>query len=50
MRAQFSSPVFPGDTVVVRGWNDDGRVLFAVTTRENPDALCISNAYATLRN
>ena len=49
MRGQFSNPVFPGDTLLVRGWNEDHRVLFSVATKERPDAPAISNAYAVIR-
>ncbi len=49
MRGQFRSPVFPGDTLVIRGWIEDDRVLLSVTTAERPDAPCITNAYARIR-
>jgi acyl dehydratase len=49
LRGQFSNPVFPGDTLIVRGWNDGGRVILGVTTEERPEKLCLSNAYAVLR-
>lgn len=49
LQAQFSSPVYPGDTLIVRGWNEDGRVLLGVTTQERPDEPCLRNAYASLR-
>ncbi len=49
MRGQFSNPVFPGDTLVVRGWNEDDRVIFSVTTTEQPNTPSIGNAYALLR-
>ena len=49
LHARFSKPVFPGDTLVVRGWNDGGRVIFEASTEERPEALCLSNAYAILR-
>jgi len=35
---QFRRPVWPGDTIVVDGWNlDAGRVAAAVTVQERPD-------------
>jgi acyl dehydratase len=49
LRGQFSNPVFPGDTLIVRGWNDGERLILGVTTEERPDAPCLSNAYAVLR-
>jgi len=49
LRGQFSSLVFPGDTLIVRGWNEGERVILGVTTEERPDALCLSNAYAIVR-
>jgi acyl dehydratase len=48
-RAQFSKPVFPGDTLIVRGWEEGARVMVGVTTEERPDESCLSNAYAVLR-
>lgn len=48
-RGQFSNPVFPGDTLVIRSWNEVDRVVMAVSTEERPDKLCLSNAYAVLR-
>ena len=49
LRGQFSSPVYPGDTLVMRGWNEGPRVVLAVTTKERPGELCMSNAYAVVR-
>lgn len=49
LRGQFSSVVFPGDTLIVRGWNEGERVILGVTTEERPDALCLSNACAVVR-
>jgi acyl dehydratase len=49
LRGQFSNPVFPGDTLLVRGWNDGDHVILGVATEERPDAPCLSNAYAVLR-
>ncbi|MGB3053064.1 MAG: MaoC/PaaZ C-terminal domain-containing protein [Polyangiales bacterium] len=48
-RGQFSNPVYPGETLVVRSWNEGGRVVLAVSTAERPDQPCLSNAYAVLR-
>ena len=49
LRGQFSNPVFPGDTLVVRGWNEAERVVLTVSTDERPDELCLSQAYAVIR-
>jgi acyl dehydratase len=49
LRGQFSNPVFPGDTLVVRGWNQGERVILSVSTEERPDELCLSHAYAVIR-
>jgi acyl dehydratase len=48
-RGQFAKPVFPGDTLVVRGWNEDGGTAITVSTEERPGELCLSNAYAVIR-
>jgi acyl dehydratase len=49
LRGQFSNPVFPGDTLIIRGWDEGERVILDVTTRERPGKPCLSNAYAVLR-
>ena len=49
LRGQFSNPVFPGDTLVVRGWNEGERVTLTVSTEERPGELCLSQAYAVVR-
>jgi len=49
LRGQFSNPVFPGDVLIVRGWNEGERVILGVSTEERPETLCLSNAYAVLR-
>ena len=48
-RGQFSNPVFPGETLMVRSWEEGGRVVLGASTAERPDQLCLSNAYAVLR-
>ncbi len=48
-RGQFSSPVFPGDTLIVRGWNEAERIVLTVGTEERPSELALSNAYAVIR-
>lgn len=38
MGGRFSKPVWPGDTIVVRGWDlDDGEVALQVAVSERPD-------------
>lgn len=49
LRSQFSNPVYPGETMVIRGWNEMERVILSVTTEERPEEACLSNAYALLR-
>ncbi len=49
LRGRFAKPVFPGDTLVVRGWNEEGRTTVTVSTEERPSELCLSNAFAVIR-
>ncbi len=49
LRGQFSNPVFPGDTLIIRGWNEGERWILSVTTEQRPEKPCLSNAYAVLR-
>jgi acyl dehydratase len=49
LRAQFSSPVFPGDTLVVRGWREGERIIVSANTAERPKDACLTQAYALLR-
>jgi acyl dehydratase len=49
LRGQFSNPVFPGDTLIIRGWNEGERLILSVTTEQRPEKPCLSNAYAVLR-
>lgn len=49
LQGQFSNPVFPGDMLIIRGWDEGERVILDVTTRERPGKPCLSNAYAVLR-
>lgn len=48
-RGQFSNPVFPGDTLIVRSWNEGECVILGVSTEERPEQPCLSNAFAVLR-
>jgi len=49
LRGQFSNPVFPGDTLIIRGWNEGERVVLSVGTEEAPGKPSLRNAYAVLR-
>jgi acyl dehydratase len=49
LRSQFSNPVYPGETMVIRGWTDKQQVILSVATEERPEAPCLSHAYALLR-
>jgi acyl dehydratase len=48
LRAQFSNPVFPGDTLIVRGWLDGETVVLGASTEERPGELCLSQAFAVI--
>jgi acyl dehydratase len=45
---RFSKPVWPGDTIVTRGWREDGRVIVVAGTREHPEEPVFSNAWAEI--
>lgn len=49
LRGQFSNPVFPGETLIVRSWNVGERVILSASTEERPERPCLSNAFAILR-
>jgi acyl dehydratase len=49
LRGQFSNPVFPGDTLIIRGWDEGEHLILGVTTEQRPEKPCLSNAYAVLR-
>jgi acyl dehydratase len=48
LHSQFSNPVFPGETLIVRGWKEGDRVLLAAHTEERPKEACLSQAFAVL--
>ena len=48
LRTQFSNPVFPGDTLIVRGWRDAETVVLSASTEERPGELCLSQAFAVV--
>lgn len=50
LSARFSRPVWPGDTLVIEGWDSGGGTVLRVRTRENPDEDVLSAAIATHRS
>ena len=46
LQGQFRKPVWPGDTLVVEGWRQDGLVLLRATTAERPEEVVFGNAWA----
>jgi acyl dehydratase len=45
---RFSKPVWPGDTIVTRGWREDGRVIVVAGTKEHPEEPVFTNAWAEI--
>jgi acyl dehydratase len=45
---RFSKPVWPGDTLVVSGWREDGRVIVQAGTKEHPEEPVFSNAWCVV--
>jgi acyl dehydratase len=46
----FQAPVWPGETLVIRGYRlDDGRVAMVTTTKERPDEVAVGNALVSIR-
>lgn len=43
---RFSRPVWPGDTLEISGWRDDGRVLVSCKTKEHPEEPVFANSWA----
>ena len=48
LRGQFRKPVWPGETLITRGWREGDEVILRVSTAERPDEDCFTNAYATI--
>lgn len=48
-RARFAGVVFPGETLVVRQWREDGRIVVDASTKERATPV-ITNAAITLRS
>ncbi len=48
LAGRFSKPVWPGDTLITRGWREDGRVLVVAGTKEHPEEPIFTNGWAEL--
>ena len=46
LRGQFRKPVWPGETLITRGWREGDEVILRVSTKERPDEDCFTNASA----
>jgi acyl dehydratase len=47
-KARFAGTVFPGETIIVRGWREEEQILLQASTAER-GAEVITNAVLTLR-
>lgn len=45
---RFSKPVWPGETIVVQGWREDGKVIVQAGTKEHPEEPVFNNAWAEI--
>ncbi|MBW2462911.1 MAG: MaoC family dehydratase N-terminal domain-containing protein [Deltaproteobacteria bacterium] len=43
---QFRKPVWPGDTIITEGWNEDGKVIVRSSCKERPGEYGFTNAWA----
>jgi len=48
LRGQFRKPVWPGETLITRGWREGDEVILRVCTAERPEEDCFTNACATV--
>jgi acyl dehydratase len=48
LRAEFQNPVFPGDTLIVRGWREADEVIVLASTEERPNAPCLTQTVAMI--
>jgi len=48
LEGQFRKPVWPGDTLVTRGWQEGDHLVIEMRTRERPDDAPFSNARAVI--
>lgn len=46
LSGQFRNPVWPGDTLIIEGWNEPDRVLLRAHTAERPGDYVFANAAA----
>lgn len=47
VRCRFSSPVLPGETLVVKMWHEGSRITFTTEVKER-SKVAINNAYVDL--
>ncbi len=45
---RFSRPVWPGDTLEISGYREDGRVIVVARTKEHPEEPVFANAWAEI--
>lgn len=50
LRGNFQKPVWPGETLLTRGWNEDGQIILEASTKERPGEVVFANAYAELHS
>ncbi|RLB51913.1 MAG: MaoC family protein [Deltaproteobacteria bacterium] len=43
---QFRKPVWPGDTIITEGWNENGKVIVRSSCKERPGEYGFTNAWA----
>ena len=48
LRGQFRKPVWPGDTLITRGWNEGDKLIVRTTTKERPEEIAFTNSYAVV--
>ncbi len=46
LQGQFRNPVYPGDTLIVEGWHEDGKVILRAYTTQKPTDYVFGNAFA----
>lgn len=46
LSGRFSRPVWPGDTIVIRGWREEGRIIVVAGTEEHPEEPVFNSAFA----
>lgn len=48
VHAQFQNPVFPGDTLIFRGWHQARDVVVVASAEERPSAPCLTQTVAVI--